>query len=102
MALEKSQQELDEKLRLARAERYACQSVARKALPNERVSMCLRRVNGSFVQVLKHKKTQKAFYDGLLVCSSVWNCPVCAAKISERRRKELKQAFDLYKKEGGH
>lgn len=102
MVLEKPQQELDEKLRLARAERYACQSVARKALPNERVSMCLRRVNGSFVQVLKHIKTQKVFYDGLLVCSSVWNCPVCAAKISERRRKELEQAFDLYKKEGGH
>lgn len=94
--------DLDGKLRLARAERYYCQSVARKALPEERVSMCLRRVNGSFVQVLKHKKTDKAFYNGLLVCGSVWNCPVCAAKVSERRRKELKQAFDFHKKAGGH
>lgn len=93
--------ELDEKLRLARAERYACQSVARKAIPNERVSMCLRRVNGNNVEVLKHRKTNKAFYSGLLVCGSVWNCPVCAAKISERRRKEIKQAFDMHKEDGG-
>jgi len=97
----KQQEQLNEKLRLVRAERYACQSVARKALPQERVSMCLRRVNGSLVQVLKHRKTQKAFYNGLLVCGSVWTCPVCAAKISERRRRELEQAFDLHKKEGG-
>lgn len=96
------QKQLDEKLTLARAERYACQSVARKALPNERVSKCLRAVNRSEVDVWKHKKTQKAFYGGLLVCGSVWHCPICAAKISERRRKELKQAFDIHKSEGGH
>ncbi|WP_404428058.1 protein rep (plasmid) [Ureibacillus chungkukjangi] len=100
--LSKEQQELDEKLRMIRAERYACQSVARKALPNERVSMCLRRINGSDVQVLKHRKTKKAFYNGLLVCGSVWNCPVCAAKISEKRRKELQQAFNSHRNEGGH
>lgn len=96
------QKQLDEKLRLARAERYACQSVARKALPNERVAKCLRAVNRSDVEVWKHKKTRKAFYNGLLVCGSVWHCPVCAAKISERRRKELQQAFDIHKKNGGH
>lgn len=93
--------ELDEKLRLSRAERYACQSVARKAIPNERVSMCLRRVNGNNVEVLQHRKTNKAFYNGLLVCGSVWHCPVCAAKISERRKKEIKQAFDMHKEDGG-
>lgn len=94
--------ELQHKLRVVRSERYACQSVARKAIPNERVSMCLRRINGSYVKVLKHKKTKKAFYDGLLVCGSVWACPVCAAKISERRKKEIKQAFDTHKKNGGN
>jgi len=103
VVLKNEQEELNEKLRLARAERYACQSVARKALPEERVSKCLRLVNNnSHVEVWKHIKTEKAFYNGLLVCSSVWNCPVCAAKISERRRKELQQAFDTHKKEGGH
>lgn len=92
---------LDEKLRLARAERYACQSLARKVLPKERVTMCLRMPNGNNVEVLKHRKTNKAFYNGLLVCGSVWHCPVCAAKISERRRKEIKHAFDMHKDQGG-
>lgn len=94
-------QQLDEKLRAVRTERYACQSVARKALPKERVSMCLRRVNGSNVEVFKHRKTHKAFYAGLLVCGSVWTCPVCAAKISERRKLEIQQAFDIHKENGG-
>lgn len=93
---------VEEKLRLVRSERYAMQSVARKALPNERVAMCLRRVNGNNVEVYSHRKSNKAFYGGLSVCGSVWNCPVCAAKISERRRLELQQAFDEHKGNGGH
>ena len=94
---------LNEKLTLIRAERYACQSVARRILPKERVSKCLRQlVNKSEVEVWKHRKTEKAFYNGLVVCGSVWTCPVCAAKISERRRLELKQAFDKQKDNGGY
>lgn len=95
--------QVDEALRNARAERYAIQSVAKIALPNERVSKCLRAVlNKTQVEVWKHKNTEKAFYNGLLVCGSVWNCPVCASKISEKRYKELKQAFDLHKEQGGY
>lgn len=94
--------ELDDKLRLVRSERYACQSVARKALPNERVSMCLRRINGNYVSVHKHKKTNKSFFGGLLVCGSVWTCPVCAVKISEKRREELQTAFNAHKENGGY
>lgn len=95
--------ELNEKLRSLRAERYACQTIARKALPDERVSKCLRLINnGHQVEIWKHLKTEKAFYNGLLVCGSVWNCPICAAKISERRKLELKQAFDLHKSDGGY
>jgi len=43
-----------------------------------------------------HKSTAhgRAFYSGLQVCASVWACPVCAAKISERRRSELVSAID--------
>lgn len=92
---------LEDKLRATRTERYACQSVARKALPKEAVATCLRRVNGQNVSVHKHLKTDKAFYSGLMVCGRVWQCPVCAAKISERRKKELEQAFTMHKAEGG-
>lgn len=94
--------QLEEKLRLTRSERYACQSVARKVLPEERVSKCLRMINNQTqLEVWKHIKTEKAFYNGLVVCGSVWHCPICAAKISERRRLELKQAHDLHLAEGG-
>lgn len=100
--------DLDEKLRLARTERYACQSVAKKALPNERVGICLRnrilkRGEDKYedIKVWQHRKTHKAFYSGLAVCGSVWTCPVCAVKISERRRMEIKQAFEMHKQEGG-
>lgn len=42
----------------------------------------------------------KAFYKGLLVCGLLWTCPVCAAKISERRRVELAEALDNAKEQG--
>lgn len=93
--------ELDQKIRALRVERYACQSVARKVLRNEAVAVCLRQVNGKNVAVHKHLKTDKAFYAGLRVCSRVWTCPVCAAKISEKRIKELKMAFQEHKRQGG-
>lgn len=103
MATVVEQQELNEKLRLVRSERYACQSVARLILPSERVSKCLRSVlNNTQVEVWKHLKTDKAFYNGLLVCGSVWTCPVCAAKISERRRQELNKAFELHRTDKKH
>lgn len=98
-----SKLELDSTLRKVRTERYALQSVAREILPDERVSKCLRQViNASQVEVWKHKKTDKAFYNGLTVCGSVWHCPVCAAKISEKRKEELKTAFEKHKANGGY
>jgi hypothetical protein len=67
------------------------QSGARDLLPNERVSSCLRRVIPGVpgVSVLYSPRQKAAHYGGLMVCGSVWMCPVCAAKISELRRKEL-------------
>lgn len=98
-----SQKEVDAKIRHVRSERYALQSVARLALPDERVSKCLRlSLNQSLVEVWKHYKTNKAFYGGLAVCGSVWHCPVCAAKISERRKLELTRAFEQHKNCNGY
>lgn len=86
-----------------RIERYLLQSVARKAVPKERVAICFRRrLPAQNAHVWKHLKTEKCFYGGLAVCGSLWTCPVCAAKISERRRTELKQALERHKQEGGH
>lgn len=103
MTFAKKTNEIDSKLRHARSERYALQSVARVALPNERVSKCLRlSINQSLVQVWQHIKTQKAFYGGLAVCGSVWHCPVCASKIAERRKLELMKAFEQHIKNKGY
>jgi len=35
-----------------------------------------------------------AFFSGLATCGSVWVCPVCAAKVQERRRVEIAQAME--------
>lgn len=95
--------EIDQALRKARAERYILQSIAKEAIPKERVSICSRRrINKDVdIEVWKHLATQKAFYAGLMVCGSVWTCPVCAAKISERRRSELKQAIQIHRESKG-
>jgi len=33
-----------------------------------------------------------AYYHGVIACGSVWLCPVCASRITESRRNELRQA----------
>lgn len=73
-------------------------------LPNNRVGICLRHQIEKYgtVDVFKHRQTQKVFYGGLMVCGSVWICPVCASKISERRRVELKQASSNHRDAGGY
>lgn len=37
-----------------------------------------------------------AHLKGLMVCGNAWVCPVCATKISERRRQELRQAMEAH------
>lgn len=71
--------------------RYVMQAAARDLLPRERVALCLRRPIPSrgFVDVIYTPVGSSSCFGGLQVCSSVWMCPLCAAKISERRREEL-------------
>jgi len=76
-----------------------------------RVGFCLRAIQKSYdkesklpknqVHILKNKETGKCHYGGLLVCSSVWLCPVCAAKITERRGKTIQGAIDQHISGGG-
>lgn len=84
--------------------RYQMQAAAKHILPGNRVGICLRHQREKYgtVDVFKHRQTQKAFYGGLMVCGSVWICPVCASKISERRRAELKEASNVYREAGGN
>lgn len=100
-----------EALAARRLLRYILQAAARDLLPGERVASCLRVPVGprvvpegvgwhvtaggaGRVQVLYSQKTKRAFYGNLAQCASVWHDPVCAAKITERRRVELAAALD--------
>lgn len=73
-----------------RAERFALKSVVNGFLPRSRTAKCMRwRVPNQDLRVMRSVEHKKAFFAGLQVCGSVWACPVCAAKITERRRAEL-------------
>lgn len=86
-----------------RVERFALQSVAREILPKTRTALCLRaRIKGSEgVSVWKSDHHGTAHYGGLQTCGSVWSCPICAAKITERRRIEVQDAMCQHRAAGG-
>jgi hypothetical protein len=46
------------------------------------------------VDVKKNVDHDRAFYSGLAVCGSVWDCPVCSARILEKRREEIALAVN--------
>jgi hypothetical protein len=86
-----------------RLERFALQSAARRLLPDSRTAKCLRYIQPRLtdVEVWRSREHRTAHYSSLQVCSSVWACPVCAAKISERRRVELLKAIEQHEVNGG-
>ena len=87
---------------LARLQRFMLQSVARKFLPKSRTDKCLRlRQASKEIQVWQSKEHKTTSYSGLQTCGSVWACPVCSAKIAERRRAEIIAAMAAHKASGG-
>lgn len=68
-----------------------------------RIHSCLKSVvsklNG--VTVLQHIDTKNTKFSNLQWCGSVWNCPCCAAKITEHRRKEIESALNVHSAAGG-
>lgn len=84
-----------------RAERYALKSVVNRIFPKSLTAKCCRMpIPHQSVRILKTPEYNKAHYAGLSRCSSVWLCPVCAAKIAERRRAELVAAVATAKAMG--
>jgi len=86
-----------------RAERVELRGVSAHVMPEHRVADCGCGLipGASAVKVLYAVGQGKAHYGNLKTCGSVWGCPVCSAKISERRRGELRQAIDANHKRGG-
>jgi hypothetical protein len=86
--------------------RWELQDAARKLLGrSHRIGTCHRvkaPINQSGqVSVYQKEETRHTYYGGLMVCANLWACPVCAAKIAERRRQELEAAIGLHSKQGG-
>lgn len=94
-------------IRGLRAQRYELQATARKVLSEagraaglefghdfHRTAKCAHVTRGAGVGVHLATEQKSAFYSGLVTCGSVWSCPVCAAKVQERRREEIAAAID--------
>jgi len=97
----------------SRAIRYQAHSQARFILRSEALktnpdkfpgnvfrTVDCRYVNHSDIAVNFSKEFQAAHYGGLKTCGSVWACPICAARIQERRRLEIDQAIAWAEKSG--
>jgi hypothetical protein len=94
--------QLPDAVSVARLERYELQSVARRVLTGHRITHCLRTMlpGAAAVPVYYAASSSSSHYGQLMVCGSVWFCPVCASKISERRRRELEQALSWWVAKG--
>jgi len=88
--------------RRRRLERWALQAMARELMNDQRVAWCLRRLGFDpetrtafrSVKVMYSEHVHRAHYKNLAVCGSVWMCPLCSVKITERRRVELTSAIE--------
>ena len=68
-------------------------------LPKERVRKCGYQRHSPTVDI--HRSKTGAHFVGLETCGSVWHCPVCAAKIAERRREDVAKCIDGAAEQGG-
>lgn len=93
-----------QKSRIFRARRFVLKAVVNDVLPKSPTAKCMRwRAPNQQVEIWRGVSAGvagKAFYKGLFVCGRLWVCPVCAAKISERRRLELVSALDSARAQG--
>lgn len=90
-----------------RAERFELLATARRVLSRagqaaglewghdiHATAKCKYVMRAQAVGVHLANEQKKAFFSGLVSCGSVWSCPVCAAKVQERRREEIAKAID--------
>lgn len=54
-----------------------------------RQTLCKWAMTGEEVHLMIDEGTQKAFFNGVQTCGSVWCCPICANRIQEVRRQEI-------------
>lgn len=82
-----------------RARRHNLRQVAGSVLGG-RTRRCGRSAVLSVIDVLRSTAGHHHF-SGLETCGSVWSCPVCAVKITEKRREEVRAVLDAHMRDGG-
>jgi hypothetical protein len=94
----------DERARVARAERYELQAVAREVLPGDhRIRGChrYRHFGAASVAVRNRRDTGQAYYSGLQVCGVAAACPCCGARIAEEWAHRAGLAIAACQADGG-
>ncbi|HAV5894152.1 TPA: hypothetical protein JI217_19445, partial [Acinetobacter baumannii] len=83
-----------------RIQDYALQQQSAKLLHGKsRVCFCGKRKidKNRNRSVVYNPNTERAYFENVQRCGSIWDCKVCAKKITETRRKELAFANELWK-----
>jgi hypothetical protein len=71
------------------------------ARPNSNVSKCGRvRVKAHGVEV-RRRRDGSAYFAGVVRCGSVWECPVCSARVTSHRAAELRFHVGAHRATGG-
>jgi hypothetical protein len=85
-----------------RNRRYKLQDYAAKLLPNHRVAQCQRTIApGQLGASIMHVPgTETSYTRGCIVCNRLWECPVCAEKITNHRREEISEAIASARRAG--
>lgn len=84
------------------ARQWRLKKLVGKLVPSSKTATCLERptFGNHYIQVIHHPQTNTATYSGLKPCDRVWTCPVCAEKITARRREEMTLALAAAKQQG--
>lgn len=90
--------------RLNTIRQFELQEAARYLLPDfgnlQGCLFCMQR-QAECVELIHKPDCMGSRFGGLQTCQSVWVCPFCAGKITERRREELRVGFDAWRAAGG-
>lgn len=85
--------------------KYSLRAQAMKNSPGRFPGDVYRTIDCTWVRIAELSMVRPAdrdsyHYKGLVTCGNVWVCPICAAKIQERRRQEVEQAITWAKEQG--
>jgi hypothetical protein len=79
-----------------RAALFVLKAQALKLLPGNRLGICHhhRLPQAETIDILYSPEAKRAWYRGLMRCGMGWVCPLCAQRLSEIRRQQLRTALD--------